>query len=167
MKLIELLTESLSTPYQYTTEWNLLNEQEIKKRLNVDPCIFYATWINDKLNKFTFEVKRSVVNSTEWEVAFMINKRGNGKSPLFNTAGTGDSFKTFATVLSILKDFVTTFKDKVSIITFSVDELTQKQRDSRTSLYTTLIKKYLPSNWNATIQPENLITTFIITKIDF
>ena len=92
-----------------------------------------------------------------WELVFMIN----GKT---RATGAGDQFRIFATVLEVTKDFIE--KENPEEIMFTADK--PEGNESRTKLYTRMVKKYLSKGYKvSTINEPGLYAGLLDPNVKF
>ena len=125
--LIRHLLESFSAPYPYKEEYSSGDAKLLSFTSN---------------NSTQYEVAIELTSDdAEWEVVFFVKGTSS-----FKKTGTGDEFRVFATVISIIKDFVKT--NKPNRVSFSADV----NEPSRISLYKTLAKRYTPPGYTCHIR---------------
>ena len=95
------------------------------------------------------------------EVVFSIDL-GPQTNKLYNMTGTGNQFKVLSTVMDIIRSYIDENKDlftaeKEGVITFT------SKGTGRTNVYTRLVKKYLPKDWNVVtdVHPNGVVEFFI------
>ena len=151
------LNEALSSPYSYSV-------------------------IEDKFHSFTAQFKTATDRTIEvailrvggppmlplkaWEIAFAdLEDTTNGMvRHRFDTTGTGDEFRIFATVLQVLRDFITKRPKDADTIEFT----SEKNEASRTQLYLKLVHRYTPPGWKSTVDSKtsDYRTFFTLTRED-
>jgi hypothetical protein len=76
----------------------------------------------------------------EWEAEFKQHGSKLDRSQKFGLTGTGNSAEVMSTIVDIMRAFLSKYKDKLEVLSFSAKE------DSRQGLYARMIKRLLP-NW--------------------
>jgi hypothetical protein len=93
----------------------------------------------------------------EWEVEFKQHGSKLDRSQKFGLTGTGNSAEVMSTVVDIMRAFLSKYKDRINVLTFSAKE------DSRQGLYVRMVKRLLP-DW--TIQQKDEFFTLFAPKQD-
>jgi hypothetical protein len=75
-----------------------------------------------------------------WEVEFKQHDSKLDRSQKFGLTGTGNSAEVMSTIVDIMRAFLSKYKDKLEVLSFSAKE------DSRQGLYARMVKRLLP-NW--------------------
>ena len=103
---------------------------------------------------YVFNAEGRSLASTSWDVIFKINdkralRQDQERLSKFGIAGTGNSAAVMGTVVDILRDFLRTYKDHVTELTFTANDA------SRKSLYARMVQRLLPSWELATSQSKH------------
>lgn len=120
LNMLYPLLESLNSPYSYDKG---ISTQSMKSYR-------FTTKENDEV---TVRITENTTDSNEWDVNFSRNLK-------YDSTGGGDAFKIFATVISIVKNFIAEYQPKIITFTAMKENGNQKP-DSRTKLYSRIIQK--------------------------
>lgn len=85
-----------------------------------------------------------------WEVEFKRHGSKLDRANKFGLTGTGNSAEVMGTVVDIMREFLSKYKDKIETLTFSAKE------DSRQGLYAKMVKRLLPT-WTMTQSGEDFV----------
>lgn len=148
MRATEFITELFSPGKNW--QWEFRGSEEAVAKFNINGINY--TW-------FAYTYIRD--NPNRWEIAFRIEdkKKLKGKTA-YDASGTGNEMEVFSTVVDITRAFLEQYKDKVKQITFN------SKGESRTSLYTKMVKRLLP-NWSMETRPTDYGPEFILTSPEF
>lgn len=127
---------------------------EIKMIKHTDDTInFIFNTSEGKKGLIMFNRKMSVVTPEHWIIDFSINTK-------YNVTGGGEAFSIFSTVLTAIKEFLKLVDAK--IIKFSA---AKNKSDSRSSLYSTLVKKFAKSHgYDFDVKDSASSSNYILTK---
>lgn len=78
-------------------------------------------------------------NDNKWKPTWVIEFKAENTGNRYGLIGTGNAEKVMATVVTIMKDFLKLYDDKISRITFAAKE------ESRKGLYGKMIHRLLPT----------------------
>ena len=93
----------------------------------------------------------------EWEAEFKRHGSKLDRIQKFGLTGTGNSAEVMSTVVDIMREFLSKYKDKIQVLTFSAKE------DSRQGLYARMVKRLLP-DWR--MKQEGEFFTLFAPKQD-
>jgi hypothetical protein len=93
----------------------------------------------------------------EWEAEFKRHGSKLDRIQKFGLTGTGNSAEVMSTVVDIMRAFLSKYKDRINVLTFSAKE------DSRQALYAKMVKRLLP-DW--TMQQKDEFFTLFAPKQD-
>ena len=145
MRITEIITEAFSQPY--SLDW------EESEYGDIDAL---ATLPDGSPLSIMFNKDE---DSDSWMVEFY---RGNSQE----VTGEGDAYKIFATVLEAIKEFIS--KKDPEFIRFSATKDVQpgQNAQSRSKLYTTMVKRYANSlGYSAEISDQGSTTIYQLSKI--
>ena len=134
MKIHEIIEENVTELFQPGKDWKWSfrgSEEAV--------AVFYV-------GKIPYQFYAHGSNG-EWEVSFKNAQRGGNRGTKFGLTGTGNSAEVMSTVVDIMRSFLDTYKDKISVLIFTAKE------DSRQGLYAKMTKRLLP-NWTLTQNGE-------------
>lgn len=86
----------------------------------------------------------------QWEVEFKRDGKKLDRIQKFGLTGTGNSAEVMGTVVDIMRAFLSKYKDKIEVLTFSAKE------DSRQGLYAKMVKRLLPT-WTMVQHKEDFV----------
>lgn len=94
----------------------------------------------------------------KWEVDFRSTSGGYG------ITGTGDQMRVFATVMEEIREFLQ--KRAPRQLQFSADKRhdSSQNRHSRANLYTALLKRYAPKDYDAKVEDKEEKTSYTLTR---
>lgn len=145
MRITEIITEAFSQPY--ALDWEESEYGDIDAYTKLPD----GTQLSIMFNKDN--------DTDSWMVEFY---RGNSQE----VTGEGDAYKIFATVLEAIKEFIS--KKDPEFIRFSATKDVEpgQNAQSRSKLYTTMVKRYANSlGYSVEISDQGSTTIYELSKI--
>lgn len=125
MRASQFITELFNTPRSWT--WAFKGSEEA----------FARFWVEDV--PYLFQAYNSPRNPRIWEIEFSVSDGPVKTSKKeYDLTGTGNAALVMSTVVGIMKEFLSEYKDKVDVLKFSADE------ESRRALYARMMRRLLP-----------------------
>ena len=121
-------------------EWTFQGSEEVSAEFKVgkNVYVFYA-YTSDPIE-------------ANWDVEFKMDTVDSDvpREKRFALTGTGNSAEVFANVVDIMRSFLTKYKDRVDVLTFSASE------PSRKKLYQRMVQRLLPA-WELSVEGNDFI----------
>lgn len=137
MRANEIITELFKNPASW--KWQFKGSEEAYARFSIEdvPYLFHAYSSPSKPRR--------------WEIEFSIS---SGPAALahkeYELSGTGNAAAVMSVIVSIMKEFLNEYKDKIDMLGFSADD------GSRIKLYAHMVHRLLPT-WDMSISGTNFI----------
>jgi len=163
-RILELKDKQLSLEAVQEQQVDEVFDKKITKRVIQNSANHYVAVADIGEGKIVFDAEEPGEDDGDepgtWDIVFKQNAPNVDATNEFGMTGNGNEFEVMGFIKDCIAEFIRDYQPQV--IRFSADKL--EQDDSRSSVYSKMLKRYCPPNYTMEVRKARLHTFFVMTK---
>lgn len=132
LKTLNFTVESLNKPYKYS--WQAFKDDRASGAFEIE-----GGWVD-------LSILVSYTLSFDHIASITFSRNTEDDMDNYAITGDGDAFRIFATVLTMVDEWIKKYGEQVDVIEFTAEKKNDP-KGSRAKLYDRMVKKYIPKGW--------------------